>query len=132
MIIIPFFTGELVFAAIWLIIRIIVLIKVGKIDWKREGMLLLMYINLAVIFRFTFFPMKHVDGMIQPMVFNPDAIMPFKLITAPIFPMFSITVQRKCLLISSAISQCLSQPVSSFLYFIKSSIPFGEHSRSAS
>ena len=57
MIEIQFLFLEVFFAIIWLVIRAIVLIKQKHIDWKQEAMLLLMYINLAVIIRFTFFPM---------------------------------------------------------------------------
>ena len=48
---ISFLTAELVFAAIWLLTRLVVWIRQGRISWKREAVLLLMYINLAVIIR---------------------------------------------------------------------------------
>ena len=57
MIEISFLTAELALAAVWLAFRIAVWIRQKKIDWKREALLLLMYVNLAVIIRFTFFPM---------------------------------------------------------------------------
>ena len=49
MIEIPFLFLEFVFALIWLAIRVGVWCKQKHIDWKREAVLLLMYINLAVI-----------------------------------------------------------------------------------
>ena len=63
---IPFLFLEITFAAIWIVIRVAIWIKQKQIDWKREAVLLLMFINLAVILRFTFFPMSKVDGHIQP------------------------------------------------------------------
>ena len=58
---IPFLFLEFIFALIWLVIRSVVWTKQKRIDWKREAVLLLMYINLAVIIRFAFFPMSKVD-----------------------------------------------------------------------
>ena len=49
MIEIPFLFLEFVFTLIWLAIRAGVWYKQKHIDWKREAVLLLMYINLAVI-----------------------------------------------------------------------------------
>ena len=49
MIEIPFLFLEFVFTSIWLAIRAGVWCKQKHIDWKREAVLLLMYINLAVI-----------------------------------------------------------------------------------
>lgn len=54
MIRISLLTGELVFTALWLLCRAAVWIRQGRIDWKREAELLLMYINLAVLIRFVF------------------------------------------------------------------------------
>ena len=76
---IHFITLELIFTAIWLLVRIIVWIKNRKIDFGREAMLLLMYINLAVIIRFVFFPRETVNGQIQPLVFDPATAFPFRL-----------------------------------------------------
>ena len=44
----------IVFTTIWIISRINIWICQKQIEWKREVVLLLMYINLAVILRFTF------------------------------------------------------------------------------
>ena len=52
---IPFFSAELLFAALWLLSRILVWVRQKEIHWKREALLLLMYVNLAVVLRFTFF-----------------------------------------------------------------------------
>lgn len=88
MIEIPFLVGELCFTLIWIAVRVIVWIKRGGIDWKREAMLLLMYVNLAVIIRFTFFPMELKDGMIQPLPFDASKILPFNLRLVPFKRLF--------------------------------------------
>ena len=81
---IHFLTLELIFTAIWLLVRIIVWIKNKRIDWKREAMLLFMYVNLAVIIRFVFFPRDTVNGEVQPLVFDPAAVFPLRVNLIPI------------------------------------------------
>ena len=88
MIEIPFLFLELVFTSIWLAIRAGVCIKQKHIDWKREAVLLLMYINLAVIIRFTFFPMSKVNGHIQPLVFDIATAFPFRVNLFPLVNLF--------------------------------------------
>ena len=80
---ISFLTAELVFTAVWLLLRIIVWVRQKGIDWKREAVLLLMYINLAVIIRFVFFPKALVDGHVQPLAFDPAAAFPFRINLIP-------------------------------------------------
>ena len=63
-------TLELLFAVVWLLIRLVVWIHQKRIIWKREALLLLMYINLAIIIRFSFFPRDFVNGHIQPLIFD--------------------------------------------------------------
>ena len=95
---IPFLFLEGAFTAIWLIIRIAVWMKREKIDWKREIVLLLMYINLAVILRFTFFPMSKVDGHIQPLVLDTAAVFPFRVNLLPLVNLFDYDSKRDLLL----------------------------------
>lgn len=49
---------ELVYTCIWIVIRSVIWIRNRKIDFRREAMLLLMYVNLAVIISLVYFPMK--------------------------------------------------------------------------
>ena len=95
---IPFLFLEGAFTAIWLIIRIAVWMKQKKIDCKREFVLLLMYINLAVILRFTFFPMSKVDGHIQPLVLDTAAVFPFRVNLIPLVNLFDYDSKRDLLL----------------------------------
>ena len=89
---------ELIFAAIWLIVRSSIWIKNRHIDLKREAVLLLMYINLAVIIRFTFFPMATVDGHVQPLVFDVAAAFPFRVNFIPFVHLFDHESKRDLLL----------------------------------
>ena len=81
---ITFLMAELVFAGIWLLTRICVWVRQGRINWKREALLLLMFVNLAVIIRFVFFPRELVDGHIQPLVFDPATAFPIRMNLVPL------------------------------------------------
>lgn len=83
MIEISFVSLELAFAAVWLLARIFVWIRQKRIVWKREAVLLLLYLSLAVIIRFVFFPRDTVRGQIQPLVFDPSAVFPFHVNYVP-------------------------------------------------
>ena len=98
MIEISFLSLEIIFASIWLAIRIGVWVKQKHIDWKRETVLLLMYINLAVIIRFTFFPMSKVDGHVQPLIFDIATAFPFRVNLFPLVNLFDYDNKRDLLL----------------------------------
>ena len=95
---IPFIFLEIAFAAIWIISRISIWICQKQIDWKREAVLLLMYVNLAVIFRFTFFPMSKVEGHVQPLVFDIATAFPFRVNLLPLVNLFDYDSKRDLLL----------------------------------
>ena len=95
---ISLFAGEAVFTAVWLLLRVIVWFRKGKIDWKREAQLLLMYVNLAVILRFTFFPMALRDGKVQPLLFDPASAFPFRVNPVPFVKFFDYADRRDLLL----------------------------------
>ena len=94
MIEIPFVVGEILFTVIWLAWRTIHCIREKKISWKREALLILMYVNLAVIIRFTFFPFEKVNGRIQPLIFEPDRIFPLTLNLIPVRNLFTYDDRR--------------------------------------
>ena len=85
---IPFLLAEAIFTFFWLAVRLAVCIRKKGIDWKREAALLLMYINLAVILRFTFFPMLRVNGRVQPLVFDAASAIPFQINWIPFVNLF--------------------------------------------
>ena len=98
MIEIPFIFLEIVFTAIWIINRIRIWISQKQIDWKQEAVLLLMYINLAVIIRFAFFPMSKVDGRVQPLIFDTATAFPFRVNLFPLVNLFDYDSKRDLLL----------------------------------
>ena len=95
---IPFLFLEFIFALIWLVIRSVVWTKQKRIDWKREAVLLLMYINLGVIIRFAFFPMSKVDGLVQPLIFDIATVYPFRVNLVPLVNLFDYDNKRDLLL----------------------------------
>ena len=66
----------LAISVIWLLVRAICWAKAKGIDWRRELQLLLVYICLVVVVRFTFCPFGKVDGKIQPLLFDPQKVFP--------------------------------------------------------
>ena len=57
MLVIPYVYIVAVYTAIYLLVRAAVSLRNKKIDWKRERLHILMYINLIVIIYFTFSPL---------------------------------------------------------------------------
>ena len=57
MFLIPFVYVAAVYTILYLLVRAAVSIRNKRIDWKREGLHVLMYINLLVILYFTFSPL---------------------------------------------------------------------------
>ena len=78
----------MIFTVIWLLLRAIVWFGQGRINWKREAVLMLMYINLAVILRFVFFPRALADGHVRPLVFDAAAVFPLRVNLKPFVRLF--------------------------------------------
>ncbi len=89
---------ELFFALIWVACRIVVWVKQRRIEWKREAVLLLMYVNLAVIIRFVFFPMSRVNGKVPLLRFDSSAVFPFKLNLIPFVHLTEYDSKKELLL----------------------------------
>ena len=82
----------------WLLVRAAVWMKKGKIEIKREAQLMLVYICIAVVARFTFCPFGKVDGQIQPLLFDATKILPFRLNLIPLVKLFDYPEKREALL----------------------------------
>ena len=98
MIKISLLTGEILFALAWLITRGITGIVRRQICWKKEVLLLLMYINLAVIIRFVFYPFFTVDGHVQPLVIQTGKIFPPRINLVPFLYLTDYDVKREALI----------------------------------
>ncbi len=93
-----FLLVEGLYTAVWVLIRIIVCLIKKRIDWKRELMLLLMYVNLAVIIRFSFFPMELADGKIQSLILDAATVFPFRINYIPFTHLFEYNSRHDTLL----------------------------------
>ncbi len=85
-------------SVIWLMIRVLCWIRNKNIDLKREAALLLVYICIVVVVRFTFCPFGKVNGQIQPLLFDSDKIFPFWLNLKPFVYLFDYPTMREALL----------------------------------
>ena len=83
---------------LWILVRIWHWKKNGRISWKREIQLLLVYICITVVVRFTFFPFSKVDGKIQPLVFDVAKIFPPRINLIPMFFLFDYEIRREALI----------------------------------
>ena len=81
----------------WILIRCLVWGKTKRLTWRRELELLLVYVCIAVVARFTFFPFGKVDGSIQPLLFDPERILPFRLNVVPVVHLMDYPERREAL-----------------------------------
>ncbi len=73
----------IIITIIWILMRVFICAKNRNINWKRELQLLLVYICIIVIARFTFFPFGKVDGKIQPLLFEAAKAFLFRINLIP-------------------------------------------------
>ena len=83
---------------LWLVLRAICWLRAGEIDWKREAALLLVYICIVVVVRFTFCPFGMVDGQNQPLLFDKVKVFPFRLNLTPFVYLFDYPSAKDALL----------------------------------
>ena len=77
-----------VFTALWVLARLGISARRGRVSWKREFQMLLVYICIVVVVRFTFFPFFKVEGKIQPLLFDPAKIFPPRINLLPLVYLF--------------------------------------------
>ena len=98
MIQIPYSMTIALITALWIIVRVVTSYKRGRMNWKREAQLLLIYVCLVVVVRLTFFPFSKVDGKVQPLLFDPARITPFRLNFVPFVNLFDYEIRREALI----------------------------------
>ena len=86
-----------VITAVWILNRIAVCRKKQCVFWKREAQLLLVYVCLIVVARFTFFPFSKVDGKIQPLIFDCARWFPFRINLVPVVHLLDYPVFREAM-----------------------------------
>ena len=88
----------LMISFIWMILRIRIWLINKRIDLKREVQLLLVYICIVVVVRFTFFPFSKVDGQIQPLILDTAKMFPPRVNFLPFVYLFDYPTKREILL----------------------------------
>ena len=83
---------------IWVLVRTICSVKAKRFDLRREMQLLLVYICIVVVVRFTFCPFGKVDGKIQPLLFDAGKIFPLWVNFKPFIYLFDYPTMREALL----------------------------------
>ena len=82
----------------WLAARVLAWTRQKTGSWKREAQLLLVYICIVVVVRFTFFPFSKVNGNIQPLLLDVDKMFPPRINLIPFVHLFDYPVFREALL----------------------------------
>lgn len=73
---------------LWIIVRAVCCVKAGRFDIRKELQLLLVYVCIVVVVRFTFCPFGKVDGKIQPLLFDAERIFPLWVNFKPFIYLF--------------------------------------------
>ncbi len=97
MIAIPYFSVIVSITAAWIFVRGLVCLRQRRIFPKRELQLMLVYICIVVVTRFTFFPFSKVNGQVQPLLFDAAKIFPPRINLIPFVYLFDYPVFREAL-----------------------------------
>ena len=95
---IPYSAAVASISLVWLAVRGIAWARQKKVSLRRELDLLLVYVCLVVVARFTFFPFGKVDGRIEPLLFDPALMWPPRYNVRPIFYLMDYETRREALL----------------------------------
>lgn len=82
---------------VWIFVRFVCYSKTKKLDWKRELQLILVYICIVVVVRFTFFPFSKVNGNIQPLIFDFVRMFNFRINLIPFINLLDYEIKREML-----------------------------------
>lgn len=98
MIEIHYSTMVLVISILWILFRAGICLKTRRYSWSREMRLILVYICLIVVVRFTFCPFGRIDGEIQPLIFDPEKAFPPRINLIPLVNLLDYEVFGEVLL----------------------------------
>lgn len=83
---------------IWCLVRSISAILNRRFSWKKELQLLLVYVCIVIVARFTFFPFSTVNGQIQPLIFDSSRVFPFRINLVPVVNLLDYPETRDILI----------------------------------
>lgn len=95
---IPFSGTVVLITGLWILVRVFIWLKTKQISLRRELELILVYICLVVVARFTFFPFSKVDGHIQPLLLDISSIFPPRINLIPLVYLFDYQIRREALI----------------------------------
>ena len=98
MIAIPYTYVMVGITLLWILLRSFICLRQGRICWKRELQLMLVYICIVVVTRFTFFPFSKVDGKIQPLIFDAARAFTPRINLIPILYLFDYEIRREAMI----------------------------------
>ena len=98
MVYIQFWQVMALITALWCGVRVVCCLKKGSVRLKRELQLMLVYICIVVVVRFTFCPFGKVDGKIQPLLFDSTKIFPLWLNLRPFVYLFDYPTMKEAML----------------------------------
>ncbi len=93
---ISYTTVFLAITALWCLVRAVCAIKNKCFHPKREGQLLLVYVCLVVVVRFTFFPFSSLS--VPPLNFEPDKALLFRINLIPLVNLLDYPAKASILL----------------------------------
>ena len=94
MIQIPYRGTVILITCLWIVIRVLWCCREKKFSLKREAELILVYICLVVVVRFTFFPFSRVNGQVQPLLFDRSNVFPPRINLIPLVYLFDYEISR--------------------------------------
>ena len=83
---------------LWLLVRMMVCLRHKQFSFRRELQLLLVYICIVVVTRFTFFPFSKGNGQVQPLLFDAAKLFPPRINLIPFVYLFDYPVFREALI----------------------------------
>lgn len=95
MIPIPYSALVVFVTVLWIAVRAAVAARQKRVFWLRELQLLLVYVCILVVVRFTFIPFSKVDGALQPLLFDPSRIFPPRINLIPVVHLLDYPVFRE-------------------------------------
>jgi len=95
---IPYKAVMISITVLWIFVRGFVCLRNRGISWKRETQLLLVYVCVMVVTRFTFFPFSKVNGQVRPLLFDLSKIFPPRINLLPVVYLFDYSVFQEALI----------------------------------
>ncbi len=89
---IPFQFTVILITLIWILVRAVICFRNKHIRWEREAQLLLVYVCIVVVARFTFFPFRMIEGKVQPLQFDAAQIFPPRINLIPLVYLFDYEI----------------------------------------